>query len=145
MTKMTDCVWQNISIEIPDKPENTFRFGSRAEHDLSTGGEYSKFFLSCFLTAACACALFKITTIADQFMVETICLIFKHEHFFRFWQLFYKIICRCFEIFSLILKCECWGLILKGVFQEYWQNMRRWPHLDVEEYQTSVFPPEQIE
>ena len=90
-------------------------------------------------------ALFKVPTIADQFMVETICLIFQHEHFFLFWQLFYKIICHCFEIFSLILKCECWGLILKGVFQEYWQNMRRWPHLDVEEYQTSVFPPEQIE
>ena len=26
-------------------------------------------------------ALFKVPTIADQFMVETICLIFKHDHF----------------------------------------------------------------
>ena len=41
---MTDCVWQNISIEIPDKPENTFRFGSRAEHDLSTGGNIQNSF-----------------------------------------------------------------------------------------------------
>ena len=40
MTKMTDCVWKNISIEIPDKPENTFRFGGgRTAHDLSTGGK----------------------------------------------------------------------------------------------------------
>ena len=35
------CVWQNISIEIPDKPENTFRFG-RSGDDLSTEGNLFK-------------------------------------------------------------------------------------------------------
>ena len=58
---MTDCVWQNISIEIPDKLENTFRFGSRP-HDLSTGGEYFQNSLSHVFPQRRA--LLKVTSIA---------------------------------------------------------------------------------
>ena len=67
---MTDCVWQNISIEIPDKPENTFRFGGgRAAHDLSTAGNIFKI-LSLLSSRSSLRVLLKVTTIADQFRVK---------------------------------------------------------------------------
>ena len=48
------CVWQNISIGIQDKPENTFRFGSSAQMIYQQRGINSKFFLSSFVTHTCS-------------------------------------------------------------------------------------------